>query len=205
MRKHRRARPSFPRIIGLTGSIAMGKSTTAAMLRNLNLSVFDSDAAARALTAKNGAALAAVARAFPGAVNKGALDRKMLAKQVFNAPKKLAKLESILHPRVKAARRAFVRNATRARENAVVFDIPLLLETRAERECDLLIVVDAPAFLQRQRALARPGMTPALLSAVLARQMPAAQKRTRADIVIPSGLGRAFALRRLKKALRGLS
>jgi dephospho-CoA kinase len=202
MMKRRRAHTSWPRVIGLTGSIAMGKSTAAAMARQLGVRVFDSDAAARALTAKGAAALPAVARAFPGVVKHGVLDRKALAKVVFNAPRKLAKLESILHPLVKSARRSFLQAAVRARAKIVLFDIPLLFETGAEKECDLVLVVDAPTFLQRQRVLARPGVTAALLTSVLARQMPAAIKRRRADVVLPTGQGRAPTLRRLKKALK---
>ncbi|MSO98198.1 MAG: dephospho-CoA kinase [Rhodospirillaceae bacterium] len=198
---HRRTRASFPRIIGLTGSIAMGKSTAASMLRRLGLPVFDSDGAARALTAKNGAAMPAIAKRFPGTVRKGTLDRQALAKKVFSSPRQLAILEAILHPLVKARRAKFLSRMTRQRKKRVIFDIPLLFETGGERSCDAVIVISAPATIQRQRVLRRPGMTAGLLSSILSRQMPDSQKRRRADIVIPSGIGKAETLRRLKKAL----
>jgi|APGre2960657505_1045072.scaffolds.fasta_scaffold17353_2 dephospho-CoA kinase len=188
-------------IVGLTGSIAMGKSTAAKMARGLGVAVFDSDATVRALTAPHGQALPAIATAFPSVVENGTLDRKALAQIVFNTPQKLHRLESILHPMVKQARQKFLQTATRRRRKLVVFDIPLLFETKAERECDLVLVVCAPVFLQLQRVGARPGMTAALFNSILQRQMPALQKAQRADIVISSGLGRAVTFRQLKKAL----
>lgn len=197
----RRARKKTPVIIGLTGSIAMGKSTAANMLRDLGLPVFDSDAASRATTAPGGSALAAIAKWFPAVMVNGVLDRQALAKKVFGNIHDLKALEAIVHPLVRAARRQFMRRISTQRRRAVVFDIPLLFETKSERECDLIFVVTAPAFLQRQRALARPGMDAARLKDVLAKQMPDAQKRIRADAVIPSGLGKAQTLRALKKAL----
>jgi dephospho-CoA kinase len=200
-RSRRRPRSAWPRIVGLTGSIAMGKSTAAAMLRRFGIPVFDSDAVARAVTAPGGAALPAIAAAFPGAVAHGVLDRQKLAAEVFADPARLAALERIVHPLVKAARTSFLQRAARRRCRRVVFDIPLLFETGAEAECDAVLVVAAPAFLQRQRVLARPGMSEARLQGVLGRQMPAALKARRADVVVPSGLGRALTLRRLKKAL----
>ncbi len=201
-RRHRRRhRAQGPLIVGITGSIAMGKSTTVRMARNLGAAVFDSDATSRRLTAPTGAALPAIAKAFPSAMENGVLDRKALAKIVFDAPQKLKHLEAIIHPLVQRARAAFLRSATRRRCKVVVFDIPLLFETGAQSQCDLVVVVDAPDFLQHQRALARPGMTSSVLAGILARQTPAARKRHMADVVIPSGLGRALTLRRLKKAL----
>ena len=188
-------------IVGLTGSIAMGKSTAGKLARGLGVAVFDSDATVRALTAPHGQALPAIATAFPSVVENGALDRKALAQIVFNTPQKLHRLESILHPMVKQARQKFLQTATRRRRKLVVFDIPLLFETKAERECDLVLVVCAPVFLQLQRVGARPGMTAALFNSILQRQMPALQKARRADIVISSGLGRAVTFRQLKKAL----
>jgi dephospho-CoA kinase len=180
----------------------MGKSTAAALLRRLGLAVFDSDAAVRAATAPGGAAVAAVAKRFPGVVKDGVIDRAALSALVFAAPAELKALERIVHPHVHAARRRFMAGATRRRDAVVVFDIPLLFETAAEKKCDAVITVTAPGFLQRQRALARPGMTPARLKGVLAHQTPDARKRRLADAVIPSGLGRGETLRRLKKFLR---
>jgi dephospho-CoA kinase len=198
----RRPHPRAPRIVGLTGSIAMGKSTAAAMLRGLGVPVFDSDAASRAATAPHGPAVAAVAARFAGLVADGVIDRAALAARVFADPAALKALEAIVHPFVHAARRKFMTAAALRRAPLVVFDIPLLFETRAQRTCDAVIVVTAPAFLQRLRARARPGMTPGRLVGVLARQTPDARKRRLADIAVPTGLGRAETLRRLKKFLR---
>ncbi len=203
-RAHRRARPRAPLIIGLTGSIAMGKTTAAKVFRELGVPVFDSDATSRALSGPNGAALPAIANAFPGLVINGTLDRKALANLVFSSSQKLRQLEQILHPLIKRARAKFLSAANRQRRKVVVFDIPLLFETNATDQCDAVIVVSAPAFLQRQRVLARPGMTAELFKSVLARQMPDYLKRVRADVTIPSGLGRAFARQRIKKSISTL-
>ncbi len=197
----RRARKTSPIIVGLTGSIAMGKSTAAKMLKDLGIPVFDSDAASRASTAPGGAATAALKQRFPDAFVNGALDRQALAKKVFSSAHDLKALEAIVHPIVRANRRHFMRRAAHQRRQLVVFDIPLLFETNSEHECDVVLVVSAPAFLQRQRALARPGMDDARLKGVLAKQMPDHQKRARADVVVPTGLGKAHTLRVLKKAL----
>ena len=145
--------------------------------------------------------LAPLRTGFPMLCVNGMLDRTALAKKVFASAHDLAALEHILHPMVRANRSHFTRRAAHQRQRVIVFDIPLLLEKKSERECDLVIVVTAPAFLQRQRALARPGMDAARLKGVLAKQMPDAQKRKFADVVVPSGLGKAETLRRLKKTL----
>lgn len=200
----RRARGGSPIIVGLTGSIAMGKSTAAKMIREMGIPVFDSDASSRALTATGGAAIPAITKRFPGVMVNGQLDRQALAKLVFSSPRDLVALEAIVHPLVKAARQKFVRQAKRARRRVLVFDVPLLFETKSEHQCDIVIVISAPAFLQRQRALARPGMDQPLLSSVLSRQIPDAVKRTLADVVVPSGLGKAETLRRLKKTFMSL-
>ena len=182
-------------IIGLTGSIAMGKSTAARAFRRLGVPVHDADAAVRRLLAPGGAALAPVAEAFPGAIKAGAwaeIDRADLARRVFADPAALTRLEKILHPLVRRRTRAFLAACARRREPLVVLDVPLLFETGGERNCDLVVAVSAPAFLQSRRFLRRPGMTPARLAATLARQMPDADKRRRADIVIQTGLDRGF-------------
>lgn len=191
-------------IIGLTGSIGMGKSTAARMLRHKGVWVFDSDAAVHSLTAKNGPALPHVAAAFPGSVTKGVLDRKALGAAVFKDPTALKRLEAILHPMVSAKRQAFLAQARRNRQRFVVLDVPLLFETKGDRRCDLVWVVSAPAWLQRQRVLARPGMTPGKLDDILARQMPDHEKRRRADRVFQSGLGHAFAWRAMTRAVKRL-
>ncbi len=189
-------------IIGLTGSIGMGKSTAAAMFRQLGVPVHDSDAVVHRLMGPGGAAVAAIGTALPGTVRDGAVDRQALSAWAFGDPTAIPRLEAILHPLVRAASRAFVERARRRRVPVAVLDIPLLFETGAERRCDLVAVVSAPAFIQRQRVLRRPGMTPDKLRQILARQVPDALKRRRADRVIRSGLGRAMTFRALKRLVR---
>jgi dephospho-CoA kinase len=198
----RRTRHSVPMIVGLTGSIAMGKSTAASMARRMGIWVFDSDAVSRAATAPQGQALAQVAQLFPAAVSNGVLDRKALGKLVFESPDQLRQLEAVIHPIVKAARKKFLVSAAHTRRRIVMFDIPLLFETGAERECDVVVVITAPPFLQRQRVLARPGMTIDLLNSILRRQTPSATKSKKADVTITSGLGRAITWRQLRIALK---
>ena len=191
------------RIIGLTGSIAMGKSTAAAMLRRLGVPVHDADAVVHRLLGSGGAAVAAVERAFPGVTAAtGGIDRQALGGRVFGDDKALKRLENILHPLVRRAERRFLDGQRRRRTRAVVLDIPLLFETGGEGRCDVVWVVDAPEFLQHRRVLARPGMTAEKLAAIRARQTPNAEKRRRADVVIPTGRGRRATLRALRKALR---
>src|SRR5215472_14406505 len=146
-------------IVGLTGSIGMGKSTAAAMLRDMGVPVYDADAAVHALQAPGGAALPAIEAAFPGVVKAGVLDRQALGARVFGNPAALRRLEAIVHPLVGQRQRAFLKRAARQRAPLVVLDIPLLFEGRGERRIDATLVVSAPAFLQRRRVLARPGMT----------------------------------------------
>lgn len=189
-------------ILGLTGSIAMGKSTAAAILRYLGVPVHDSDAVVRRLLAKNGAGVDLVAEVFPDTVQDGAVDRQALGALVFADPESLNMLESLLHPLVTARTQYFLKQSARAGVSLVVLDIPLLFETGADRRCDATIVVSAPALVQRQRALARPGMTAAKLAGILARQLPDAAKRRRADFVVPSGLGRGVTLRALRRVVR---
>jgi len=190
------------RVLGLTGGIGMGKSTAAAMLRRLSVPVHDADAAVHALLAPGGKGVAAVARAFPEAARDGSIDRRLLAGLVFADPLALARLEAILHPLVRAAEMRFLKLRRRRRSTLVALDIPLLFETGAERRVDRVLVVSAPAFLQRRRVLARPGATPASFAAALARQTPDAVKRRRADEVVASGLGRAYTFRRLRAIVR---
>ncbi|MGF1631899.1 MAG: dephospho-CoA kinase [Kiloniellaceae bacterium] len=185
------------RVIGLTGSIGMGKSTAAAMLRRLGLPVHDADAAVHRLMARGGAAVAAVEAAFPGVVQAGAIDRSLLGARVLGDAAALQRLEAILHPLVRAEARAFLAQQARLRRPLAVLDIPLLYETGGERLCDVVIVVTAPGFIQRARVLRRPGMTEAKLQALLARQLSDAEKRRRADFVVQTGLNKAHALRQL--------
>ena len=178
-------------VLGLTGGIAMGKSTAAAAFRCYGVPVFDGDDAVHHLFAPRGAAVAAVAAAFPGSLTEaGGVDRRALGRLVFENPEALRRLEAIVHPLVRAAERRFLGLCAARGRPLAVLDIPLLFETGGERRVDAVAVVSAPAFLQEQRALRRPGMDRARLAAVRARQTPDAEKRRRADFVIPTGLGR---------------
>jgi dephospho-CoA kinase len=181
----------------------MGKSTAAAMLRRQGAWVHDADATVHELLGHGGAAVAAISRAFPGMVKKGAVDRAALGKRVFGDKPALRRLEAIVHPLVRERTDRFIAAAARARRPLVILDIPLLFETGGRR-CDATIVVTAPPFLQAQRVLRRPGMSPEKLSAILARQMPDREKRHRADAVVTSGLGKAPTFRQLARALRRL-
>lgn len=192
-------------ILGLTGSIGMGKTTAAAMLGRLGVPVHDADATVHALFAPGGRAVAAVAAAFPGVVGAdGAVDRTALGARVFGDGAALKRLEAIVHPLVRAAERDFLARHRRRRTPLVVLDIPLLFETHGEKRCDVVAVVSAPSFLQAARVLARPGMTRQRLDAVLAKQMPDVEKRRRADVVVPTGLGKGPALRVLKRLVARL-
>jgi dephospho-CoA kinase len=189
-------------VLGLTGSIGMGKSTAAAMLRRLGVPVHDSDAAVHRLLGRNGAAVAQVAAAFPGTEGPDGIDRAALGRRVFGDAAALRRLERILHPMVRAESARFLRRMAARRAKLVVLDIPLLFETGGEARCDAIVVVSAPPFLQRARVLRRPGMDAARLAAILAKQMPDGEKRRRADFVVPTGLGRRETLRRLAEIVR---
>ena len=186
-------------ILGLTGSIAMGKSTAAGMLRRLGVPVCDSDAIVHRLLAKEGAAVPAVGRAFRGVVKGAAVDHGLLARRVFDDGDALARLESILHPLVHEAQTRFLKQAAARREKLVVLDVPLLFETGGEARCDAVIVVSAPRFLQEGRVLGRPGMSRERLDGIDARQIPDSVKRRRADFVVDTGGGRRRTLRQLKR------
>ena len=198
-RARRRGRAGL--VIGLTGSIAMGKSTAAAFLKRLGILVFDADAAVHAHMGPGGKATRAIAARFPGTVGPKGVDRKALGALVFGDKAALTALEHITHPLVGADRGRFLARAALARRSIVAIDVPLLFEGRGPNEYDAVVVVSAPAFLQRQRALARPGMTPERLKGILARQWPDAKKRRHADVVIPTGLGKRETLRLLRQVL----
>ena len=176
-------------ILGLTGSIGMGKSTTSTMFQAEGVPVYDADAAVHALYASGGAAVGPVEAAFPGVVVDGAIDRARLGAAVLGNPEALQILESIVHPLVGAHRIGFFEEAEAKGADIVVLDIPLLFETNGHKKVDQVVVVSAPADVQRQRVLARPGMDVAKLEAILARQTPDAEKRSRADFVIDTGQG----------------
>lgn len=193
------------KILGLTGSIGMGKSTAAAMLRRLGVPVHDADAVVHRLFEPGGAAVPPVAAAFAGVVEDGRVDRTELGRRVFGDPGAMARLEAIVHPLVRAAERRFLDIHRRRNTALVVLDIPLLFETGGERRADRVAVVSCPAFLQAQRVLRRPGMSPERLAAIRARQMPDAEKRRRADFVVPTGIGRRETLRRLRRIVTLMS
>ena len=189
-------------ILGLTGSIGMGKTTAAAMLRRMGVPVYGSDEVVHGLLARGGAAAPAVAAAFPEAVRGGEVDRIALRARVFDDAAALRRLEAIVHPLVRKAQAGFLRRQAARRARVVALDVPLLFEVGLYRACDVVLVVTAPAFLQRARVLARPGMTDEALARILAQQTGDSWKRRRADFVVSSGLGRAPVLRSLRAVAR---
>lgn len=176
-------------LIGLTGSIGMGKSTTAAMFREAGVPVYDADAAVHDLYDQGGAAVGPVGEAFPGVVVDGRVDRERLRQAVLGKPEDLKKLNAIVHPLVGQDRVGFFEKARADGAEMVVLDIPLLFETGGHANVDAVVVVTAPAEMQRERVLARPGMTPERVDAILAQQMADADKRARAHFVVDTGHG----------------
>jgi dephospho-CoA kinase len=183
----------------------MGKSTAAATLRRLRVPVHDADATVHALMARGGAAVEMVSRAFPGVLRDGAIDRPALGRLVFGDRDALRRLERILHPLVRRDELRFLRAQHLRRARLAVLDIPLLFETGGQRRVDAVLTMTVPAAIQRQRVLRRPGMTAARFAAILARQVPDARRRRDADFVVPSGLGRAFTFRHLRRIVRQLT
>jgi dephospho-CoA kinase len=192
-------------LLGLTGSIGMGKSTTAALFQAEGAPVYDADDAVHALYAAGGAAAPLVAAAFPGVLTEGAVDRARLGARVLNDPEALKRLEAIVHPLVGAHRQAFFNEVSAAGETVVVLDVPLLFETGGDKAMDAVAVVSAPAEVQRQRVLARPGMTVEKFDAILDRQTPDADKRARADFVIDTGGGLEAARAQVHAVLAALA
>lgn len=176
-------------LIGLTGSIGMGKSTTAAMFREAGVPVYDADAAVHDLYDAGGAAVGPVGEAFPGVVKDGRVDREALRQAVLGDPAALKRLNAIVHPLVGRDRVGFFQKAEADRVELVALDIPLLFETGGHANVDAVVVVSAPAEMQRERVLARPGMTPDRLDAILAQQMADAEKRARAHFVVDTSRG----------------
>jgi dephospho-CoA kinase len=186
-------------IVGLTGSIGMGKSTAAVMLRRLRIPLFDADQVVHRLLAPGGAAVQLVCDAFPGIrTESGAIDRALLGRLVFADAAALDRLERILHPMVAAKEKWFLKSARARGQTFVVLDVPLLFESGTYRRCNYVVVVSAPRLVQRQRVLRRPGMTEIRFSAILQKQMSDWEKRRRADFVVPTGLGKKLTLRRLR-------
>ncbi len=195
---------SKPFILGLTGSIGMGKSAVAAMFRGLGVPVFDADAAVHELQGPGGACVAAIERAFPGTTGPAGVDRQKLGAAVFGDPAALKRLEAIVHPEVAELRRVFL--ADNAAAALIVFDIPLLYEKTGQHGLDAVVVVSAPADRQRERVLARPGMTAERFAQILQLQVPDTDKRARANFVIDTGAALAetrVAVQRLVQQLTG--
>lgn len=176
-------------VVGLTGSIGMGKSTTAQMFADAGAPVYDADAEVRRLYAPGGEAVPLIEAAFPGVVQAGGVDRGLLAERVLGDPEALARLNGLVWPLMGAARAEFFERARAVNADVVVLDIPLLLETGGEKNVDAVVVVSAPAETQRDRVLARPGMSPAKFEAILAAQMPDADKCARAHFVVDTSQG----------------
>lgn len=172
-------------ILGLTGSIGMGKSTVARMFEEQGVPVFDADAAVHRLQGPGGALVAAIEERFPGTTGEAGVNRTALSEAVLGEGEELEALEALVHPAVAEARRAFLRE--HADKPVVVLDIPLLFEKGGAASVDKIVVVSAPADMQRKRVLERPGMTAAKFERILALQTPDAEKRARADFVIPTG------------------
>ncbi len=174
-------------ILGLTGSVGMGKSATAKMFADEGVPVHDADAAVHALY--EGEAVPLIEAAFPGTTASGKVDRGKLGERVLGHPEEIKRLERIVHPLVARVRDDFLAKAERGGAKIALLDIPLLYETGGETRCDAVVVVSAPAEVQRERVLARPGMTDAKLAAILTKQMPDADKRARADFVVDTSRG----------------
>jgi dephospho-CoA kinase len=189
-------------ILGLTGSLGMGKSTTAKFFAEAGVPVHDSDAVVHRLYA--GEAVPAIEAAFPGTTANGKVDRGKLSAHLIKAPDDFKRLEALVHPLVRAAEQRFLGAAEKNGAPVVVLDIPLLFETEAERRCDAVVVVSAPAEVQRERAFARPAMTDERFEAILARQVPDAEKRRRADFVVDSGQGLDHARAQVHEILRAV-
>jgi dephospho-CoA kinase len=190
-------------ILGLTGSIGMGKSATAKMFADEGVPVHDADAVVHKLY--EGEATPLIEAAFPGTTQGGTVDRTRLGQRVLGDAAAIARLEQIVHPLVTQARDRFLAEAERSGATIAVLDVPLLLETGGERRCDAVVVVSAPAEMQRARAFERPGMSDGKLSAILAKQMPDAEKRGRADFVVDTSLGFDAARAQVREILKAVA
>jgi dephospho-CoA kinase len=190
-------------IVGLTGSIGMGKSTTAKMFAEEGVPVHDADAAVHLLYSGKAAPL--IEEAFPGTVKDGVVDRAELGKRVVGDAEAMARLEKIVHPLVREAEIAFLDKARAENRPVVVLDIPLLFETGGDRRVDCTVVVTAPADIQRERVMARPGMTTERFVGLLAKQMPDAEKRRRADFLVDTSLGMEAARAKVRDIVRVLA
>ena len=192
-------------IIGLTGSIGMGKSATAQMFAKRGVPVCDSDALVHGLYEQGGAAVEPVTALFPEANVDGRIDRQVLSRLVLGKPEELRRLERIVHPLVGLAQARFLQDCAARGERMVVLDIPLLLESAGPRRVDVIVVVSAPADVQRARVLARPGMTPEKFEAILAKQVPDDVKRAKADFVIDTSKGFEYADKQVDDVIQALA
>lgn len=192
-------------LLGLTGSIGMGKSETGRMFQRLGVPLFDADAAVAALYKEGGAGVAQIAAVFPEAVEDGAVDRAVLSQRLARDPEAWRKLEAVVHPLAAKAQSEFLEAEAARGTPLVVLDIPLLYETGAEKLFDAVLVVSTAPEIQRARALARPGMTPEKFEAILARQVPDVEKRARADFVIETGRGLDYALKGVRRVMASLA
>jgi len=192
-----------PFVLCLTGSLGMGKSTAAKFFAECGVPVHDSDAVVHALY--EGEAVPLIERAFPGSTRDGKVDRKALGAMVLNDEAALARLEAIIHPLVTASRQKFLAETAARGAPVVLVDIPLLFETEAQSRCDAVVVVSAPAEMQRERAFGRPGMTEEKFAALLAKQMPDAEKRRRADFVVDSSQGFDHTRAQIRDILRNVA
>ena len=195
----------WPYLVGLTGSIGMGKSETAKLFAGLGVPVYDADAAVHVLYERGGAAVAKIAEAFPGSVKNGRVDRGELARQVGADTSAFARLEAIVHPLVADAERVFIDEAKAKGAELVILDIPLLFETGGHTRMDAVVVVSAPQQVQRARVLSREGMTQDRLDGILARQMPDAEKRAQADFVVETDKGLDHAFDQVRKIVAELT
>lgn len=192
------------KVLGLTGGIGMGKSNAASVLRRIGVPVFDADATVHRLQGRGGAAVKPIGAAFPGTINQGMVDRGALRAAVLGDAVALKRLERIVHPLVRQAERRFLARTRRAGRRLVALDVPLLLETGGADRVDHIVVVSAPAAVQRARVRRRGTMSAAQIAAVIGRQMPDAEKRRRADTVVRTGLSRGHTQRQLRSLVRRL-
>jgi len=196
--------PKQPRLVGLTGSIGMGKTETARLFARLGIPVHDADTAVHRLYEPGGGAVAAIAQAFPDCVTEGRVDRARLSARLQKDRSALSRLEGIVHPFVTAEQRAFIGEAAAAGADMVVLDVPLLFETGGEKDVDAVVVVSAPETVQRARVLARPGMSEEALDHILARQYPDVDKRARAHFVVETDKGIDHAFEQVKSIVAAL-
>lgn len=191
-------------IVGLTGSIGMGKSETTRMFREEGVPVYDADAAVHQVYAKGGAAVQALEEAFPGVTRDGAVDRELLGKRILGDDEAVKKVGQIVYPKIGEIQREFMADAKAADEPLVVLDIPLLFETSGGANVDKIVVVSAPADMQRKRVLARAEMTEEKFEAILRRQMPDSEKREKADFIVDTGKGLEHAHARVREIIKEL-